>query len=95
MFNTTNLSEATQAAFDHASETETVAVMSMKERLKRVEIKIIPNSQIPYRLIRRNDGVTLGSYDSLEAAKTALEKMDERSIKPLVYRKGKLVRGKR
>lgn len=62
--------------------------LSLKDKLKTVEIKTVERSELPVRVVKKRTGVTLGSFKSQLAAEKFLEKLPDREFQT------KLTRGK-
>ena len=56
---------------------------ALKIRMRYVQVEKYPTSQLPFRLLRKRDGVVLGSYESADLALDSLVKMSENRFNPI------------
>lgn len=59
----------------------------ISEKRKLVTVKVIVESDLPYRVIRKSNGVTLASFSSLEQISDFLEQVSLKTLKPIFTRK--------
>lgn len=60
--------------------------LTLREKLKKVEIKIVERSELPVRVIKKRTGVTLGSFETQLDAEKFLENLPDKEFQTKVTR---------